>query len=362
MMDFNINYNRVLNRISTIDPVKYGKTRNFIDGDVTYLSPYISRGFISVKQVLDIVLQSGCKPFLIKTFIQELAWRDYWQLKWKHNRNKINDDLNYPQPMAKSAGIPVSMLHHNTGIDAIDNGISILYDSGYMHNHIRMYVASVACNVAKCHWKIPAQWMYYHLLDADWGSNALSWQWICGTTREKLYHVNQENINKYGYTNQTDTFLDSAYDDFPLMKVPEVLEERTLPELITILPETNNPVLDDNLPTLIYNFYNVDPNWKKDINANRILLLEPSVFTSYPVSPKSIEFCIALATENIPGIQVWVAEFPDVQKIAKGKILFKEHPLNLYSGSEEPREWLTDVKGDFNSFFGFWKKCEKLLI
>ena len=55
-----------------------------------------------------------------------------------------------------------------------------------------MYIASIICNTAKCHWKIPAKWFYYHLKDGDWGSNALSWQWVCGTNSGKKYYANQK--------------------------------------------------------------------------------------------------------------------------------------------------------------------------
>ncbi len=362
MVKFTTDYNALMKRIASLDPVNYGKTRNFTDGDVTYLSPYISRGFISVKQVLDIVLNAGYKPYQIKTFIQELAWRDYWQLKWQVNKNLINHDLIHQQPSADFSGIPESLLNHHTGIVAIDEGIESLYQTGYMHNHLRMYVSSIACNIARCHWKIPAQWMYYYLLDGDWGSNALSWQWICGSTRQTLYYANQENINKYCSTSQTHTFLDTRYEDLPAMDVPEILTTRLSPLLITPLPETTLPLLEADLPTLVYNYYNVDPLWRNDLAANKILLLEPSVFKEYPVSQKSLDFCIELAIKNIPGIQVWVAEFAELQQLVKGDLIYKEHPLNNYTGQQDSRDWLTSLKGDFNSFFSFWKKSEKQLF
>ena len=76
---FPTNYQEVLQRIRKIDPVKYGSTRNYLNGSVTYLSPYISRGIISTKFILSEVLNRGYNPSKIEKFIQELAWRDYWQ-------------------------------------------------------------------------------------------------------------------------------------------------------------------------------------------------------------------------------------------------------------------------------------------
>jgi deoxyribodipyrimidine photo-lyase len=69
----------ILKKIDQIDPLKYAKTRNFIDGHVTYLSPYISRGVISTKQVLEHVLSKGYKVYQMDSFVKELCWRDYFQ-------------------------------------------------------------------------------------------------------------------------------------------------------------------------------------------------------------------------------------------------------------------------------------------
>ena len=361
-MHFVTKYDEILERIAQIDPVKYARSRNFIDGSVTYLSPYISRGMISTRQVLDSVLARGYRPREIEKFIQELAWRDHWQQVWIANGSRVNDDLKHPQPLADRDGISSSIIEAATGIEAIDRGIESLYETGYMHNHVRMYVASIACNVAKCHWKTPAQWMYYHLLDADWASNALSWQWVSGANSNKLYYANQDNINKYCHTDQRHTFLDIDYEEFEGLQIPAILDDVVEPTLSTPLPNTEAPEIDPNLPTLIYNFYNLDPTWRSDMPANRILLLEPSVFQKYPVSQTSIEFCVALANENILDVKVWVAEFSELEKFPQGEIFYKEHPLNKYVGTEDARTWLTGVKGNFPSFFAFWKKSAKELL
>ena len=142
-----------------------------------------------------------------------------------------------------------------------------------------MYIASLCCNVAKSHWKLPAQWMYYYLLDGDWGSNALSWQWICGSNSHKLYYANQNNINKYCHTTQKNTFLDIEYHQFNDLNIPKELTELKDIKLTTHLPKmTEEIIIDINKPTLIYNFYNLDPKWKVNVDANRILLIEPVCF------------------------------------------------------------------------------------
>ena len=354
-------YNEILKKIDLIDPINYSRNRNFIDGSVSKLSPYISRGVISTKIIFDFLMKKQYNFSKIEKFIQELCWRDYWQLVWKENIDLINHDLKREQTDVRNHQIASSICDASTGIHAIDNAISALYETGYMHNHVRMYVSSIACNIAKSHWNVPAKWMYYSLLDADWGSNALSWQWVCGSNSNKKYYANQDNINKYCYTTQTNTFLDVEYSDFENLKIPKILEKTISPDLITKLPESDDLKIINNIPSLIYNFYNLDPLWRKDENCNRILLLEPEIFNKYPISNKSVDFMLNLA-KNINDIQVFVGSYKDLKNNYGLKtIIFKEHPLNNhYSGQVDERDWMFTNKSNLNSFFSYWNKSKKI--
>lgn len=359
---FPTDYDSILNRMESISPEDYGNSRNYIDGAVTQLSPYISRGVISTKQVFLSLKERGCDPSRIQKYIQELAWRDYWQQIWIEKGELINDDLKHAQPDVENHEIPQAIVNEKTGIEAIDQSIESLYETGYLHNHLRMYLAAMACNIGKSHWKVPARWMYYHLLDADWASNALSWQWVAGANSNKKYFANQENINKYCHSNQLGTFLDVSYDDFESIKTPEELLQLISPDLKTSLPPKIGIKINDECPTLIYNFYNLDPKWRSHIKANRILLLEPSHFEKYPISSKTVDFILDLA-KNIPGIQVFTGEFSELKsEYLFNEIYFKEHPTSRhYIGQEDQRDWMFSVKGYFPSFFTFWKKCKKEL-
>jgi len=294
-------------------------------------------------------------------FIQELAWRDYWQQVWVHMGEKINEDLRQAQRGVAHHQMPLALARGKTGIDAMDEAIQSFYESGYIHNHMRMYMASVACNIGKSHWLMPARWMYYHLLDGDWASNALSWQWVCGANSNKKYLANQDNINQYFYTKQKGTFLDTSYEDLSETSIPEALKSLLTPDLSTSLPTSGPVIFAGDRPTLIYNSYNLDPEWKKGMDANRILLLEPTHFSRYPVSAKSLKFIMDLS-KNIPDIQIFTGEFEALWEKAPRPVFFKEHPLNIhYKGTEEPREWMFDVQGFYRSFFAFWKQCKRFL-
>lgn len=360
-LEFVTDYTAILEKIDRIDPLKYGKTRNFVDGAVTYLSPYISRGVISTKQVLESMLAKGYKLHQMESFVKELCWRDYFQRVAQ--AKDLNKDIKQPQEPILNYQMPTTVVNANTGIDGLDGAIKQLYGSGYMHNHCRMYTASVVCNIAKSHWRHPAQWMYYHLLDGDWASNACSWQWVAGANSNKKYFANQENINKYAKTNQLHTFLDKSYEEIVQMDVPQQLVTTQKLELKTALPQSKTLQLNKNLPTFIYNYYNLDPRWHSEEDGNRILLLEPDFFKAYPVSEKCIDFMLALS-KNIPGIQVYVGSFQSlVDQYHLENIFFKEHPLNNgYKGTEESRDWIAEeVTGYFPSFFAYWKKVDKQL-
>ena len=157
------NYDRILNKILELKPKKYSKNRNYIDGSVSRLSPYISRGVISTKQIFT-YLYKNYKFYECEKFIQELLWREYWQIVWNHKN--IDTEVKTSQADVLNKKFPSCILNAQTGINAIDSAIRDLYEFGYIHNHLRMYIASITTNIAKTHWKIPAKWMYYHLLDA----------------------------------------------------------------------------------------------------------------------------------------------------------------------------------------------------
>lgn len=353
---FTTHYPSILKKLDEIDPISYGSTRNYVNGAVTYLSPYISRGVISTKQVLETVLAKGYQLSQIEAFVKELCWRDYFQRVGQVK--DLNHDIKHPQAPILNREIPTAVVEATSGIAGIDHAIQQLYSHGYMHNHCRMYTASLVCNLAKSHWHHPAQWMYYHLLDGDWASNACSWQWVAGANSNKKYITNQENINKYTNTNQVDTFLDQSYADIEKMDTPTPLLATQTLVLETLLPPSEVVQIDPKLPTFIYNYYNLDPQWHAEEAGNRILLLEPDFFTNYPVSKKCIDFMMALS-KNIAGIQIYAGSFKAfTEQYQLENIQYKEHPLNTgYFGKKDEREWiLKDVVGYYPSFFSYWKK------
>lgn len=376
-LDFPTRFEEIWAKVNAVDPIKYGKTRNFIWGAVTYLSPYISRGVISVEDVRSVVMKKVESPWEIEKFLQELAWREYWQRIWLVRGDGIFNSMKRPQPRRRTDfplnAVPQAVLNSETGIEALDKGIQHLSAAGYMHNHLRMYLASVWCNVGGYSWQEGAKWMYYHLLDGDIASNWLSWQWVCGTNSSKLYFCNQENINKYCGTKDAGTFLDFSYDvlaEEPI-RVPQALEEygnmnyseSFVYEGVRVITAAKELGFTGNEEVLVYHWYHLDPRWMEDSSAKRIFLVEPSFLMRFPVSKVVLNFVISLALE-IPNIQIAYCEFSEL-KVEFPHIDFvtREHPIaNLWGIRYTERIWMSSNENVEGSFFNYWKKSSREIM
>jgi deoxyribodipyrimidine photo-lyase len=370
--NFPTQYSAIVTKMHAIEPIQYAKSRNFINGAVTYLSPYISRGVIDISQIAKIALERY-PLYKIEKFISELAWREYFQRVWQHIGEGINSDIKNKQIEVAHNHLTLALLNKQTGIESIDKAIYYLEENGYMHNHVRMYLASIVCNIGKAHWHTPAKWMYYHLYDGDIASNQCSWQWVAGAFSSKKYYCNQENINKYTFSQQVQTYLDNDYEVLPTIAQPAPLQEHVPFNLTTNLNLNqynlgNAQIIEQlDLKTLtgnicIYNSYNLDPLWHSDEDCQNILLLEPAHFEQYPISNKVLQFIIDLGN-NINKLKIFVGSFNELKNniSTNSNIYYKEHPTTThYKGIKEERSWLyPEVSGYFSSFFGYWKKCEK---
>ena len=361
IIEFPTSISEIHRRIQSINPIQYRATRNFGNGAITQLSPYISRGAISTSSIFEHLKTLGLQWFDIEGLVQQLAWRDYFQNVWKVEKDGIFSDLKQPQENVESNGIPTAILKGETGIQILDNAVKSLYETGYLHNHLRMYLASICCNIAHCHWSEPAKWLYSNLLDGDLASNHLSWQWVAGSFSNKKYFANQDNLNKYFGGTQKGTFLDVDYSDFETLKTPDLLKEtqhfngRTSLDFIQ-----NDKILNEK--TLVFNYYNLDFAWHENETFQRILLLEPTFFEQFPVSEKCLDFALALS-KNIPDLKIFVGEFSALNEIISTEnICYKEHPTNNhYAGTRENRTSLSNLEGNFPSFFNYWKKIKKEL-
>jgi deoxyribodipyrimidine photo-lyase len=218
-------------RLKTIDPNAYSKTRNFGSGAVTRLSPYIHHGVISLSEVRDYVLSMVTSSGIATKLIQELAWRDFWQRVATSHPNWLWTDVEpYKTGFIAndySGFLPEDILTGNTKVSCINTFIKELINTGYVHNHARMYLASYIVHFRRIKWQIGAAWFLKHLIDGDEASNNFSWQWIASTFSNKPYIFNLENVNKYfgSYVDtspQNNFILDKSYERLAIDLFPKL--------------------------------------------------------------------------------------------------------------------------------------------
>ena len=185
-------------RLDQVRPKDYAHTRNALDGAVTYLSPYLTHGFLSVPDVAS-AMYHQYRVGVQHKLIYELGWREYFQHMHHHLGDGIGQSLREGvlPDSAYSTELPEDVRHACTRVPAIDNAIRMLYTTGYLHNHARLWVASYIVHLRKVHWRVAADWMYSHLLDGDLASNYLSWQWVAATGSHKPYLFNAETVEKF---------------------------------------------------------------------------------------------------------------------------------------------------------------------
>lgn len=348
-------------KLLSINPVTYQSTRNYIGGS-TRLSVYITRGVLTLPQIKDHLSKNYTRSQNYK-LIYELAWREYWQREWKIRGDHIFEDIKNKQEVVESNDLSLNVLKARTGVQALDSGINQLYDTGYIDNHMRMWLAGLICNIAHTKWQKGASWMYYHLLDGDPASNFLSWQWVAGTFSSKRYLPSQENINKYTKTIQNNTFLDLSYEELAKIKTPQILEERTYENLTWIPPKSLDLIIDKSKPTVLYHSFWLNKYWKSEISANRILVLEPSWFAKFPVSEKVTNSILEIASE-IPGIQIFVGNIEELLPQIEEDAYYMAHPsVTHWFGKEDQMPLLfpeVPLKS-YNSFSSFWNQCQKFI-
>lgn len=216
--------------LTKIDPIAYARTRNYGDGHVTRLSPYLHHGVLSLNRVRNHALTRCTEPAQITKFIQELAWRDFWQRALSaHPEGAWQDIEPYKTgfgPEAYADHLPEDIAQACTGVACMDTFIRELTETGYLHNHARMYLASYVVHFRRVKWQAGARWFLHHLLDGDVASNNLSWQWVASTFSNKPYIFNLENVTKY-FEGRVDT---SPLADQPLDASYETLQARLFPD------------------------------------------------------------------------------------------------------------------------------------
>ncbi|MFM2410319.1 MAG: hypothetical protein RL481_1147 [Pseudomonadota bacterium] len=171
--------------------------------NVSALSPWIRRRLITEEEVVAAVLRRHSFSAAEK-FIQEVVWRTYWK-GWLEMRPSVlwqfdADRIALKDRLAEDGQLNrrfQSAIEGRTGIDCFDAWVAELIQHGWLHNHARMWFASIWVFTLGLPWQLGADFFYKHLLDADPASNTLSWRWVAGLhTQGKHYLARAENIER----------------------------------------------------------------------------------------------------------------------------------------------------------------------
>jgi deoxyribodipyrimidine photo-lyase len=156
---------------------------------------------LTLAEVRDFALSQVKAPDDAGKFINELGWRDYWQRLYFHLGDGIWQDREaYKTGFAAShykPELPGAVLEGTTSLACMDGFSRELRETGYLHNHSRMWMAAYAVHWLGVRWQAGARWFLSHLLDGDPASNNLSWQWVASTFSNKPYIFNRENLERY---------------------------------------------------------------------------------------------------------------------------------------------------------------------
>ena len=173
-------------------------------GAVSQLSPYIRHRLITEKEVVQCVLTHHSQADASK-FLQEVFWRGYWkgwlQMRpsvWTGYKAALQASINRLQTESGLRSEFEAACLGQTEIDCFNYWSQQLINEGYIHNHARMWFASIWIFTLRLPWALGADFFMRHLLDGDPASNTLSWRWVAGLqTKGKTYLATAENIEKF---------------------------------------------------------------------------------------------------------------------------------------------------------------------
>ncbi len=218
-----------LNNFVEKNLVEYSRARNFDYGpskrqNTSCLSPYITHGILSE---IEIIKKSLKKFSFIKNekFIQEILWRVYWK-GWLELRPKVWSD--YLMDLNKLKKEYYNNKNYNeaingkTEIKCFNTWVDELKNYSYLHNHTRMWFASIWIFTLGLPWQLGAEFFMKYLFDGDSASNTLSWKWVAGIqTKGKNYIASEWNIKK---------FTNNRFNNIRLNENPTpIIDDRSYP-------------------------------------------------------------------------------------------------------------------------------------
>ena len=339
---------------------EYSKLRNFDYGpdnrsNISCLSPYITHGIINEKEVIKKSLNkfSFAKN---EKFIQEVLWRTYWK-GWLELRpsvwtdflielKKIKEDFQNNQTYKNA-------IEGKTNVECFNYWVNELKENNYLHNHTRMWFASIWIFTLNLPWQLGAEFFMQHLYDGDAASNTLGWRWVAGVqTQGKHYLASEWNIKKFTNNRFSNIKLnENAPPKISEKKYSILKQDFTNPENID---QNNLIIFENNLCFETSDFQN--NKFKKfyiisNKNENRCIKLSEKVlkFKSSLIQDQEQRF-------KNQSIDCEVIDISEIKKIEKAVVLYPTIGENLdYLNSNTVKINFLYRELDQNS----WQYCNK---
>ena len=280
----------------------YSKLRNFDFGpdkrsNVSCLSPYITHGVLNE---VEIIKKSLAKYSFNKNekFIQEVLWRTYWKgwlelrpsvwsdyiISLNSIREKYKEDINY-----------LKAIEGKTNIECFDEWVKELKTHNYLHNHTRMWFASIWIFTLDLPWQLGAEFFLKHLYDGDAASNTLGWRWVAGIqTQGKHYLASEWNIKK---------FTNNRFQNIKLNEnAPPKMADKTYS---IIKNDFINPTINEDKTLIIFeNSLSFEILNLKKFKFNKIILaVNSNEFRQVKLSDNVIKFKSELINDQLERIE-----------------------------------------------------------
>ena len=293
---------QALNEFIEKNLVEYSRLRNFDFGpdkrsNVSCLSPYVTHGVISE---IEIIKKSLKKYSFVKNekFIQEVLWRVYWK-GWLELRPDVWTDfiidLNKLKQEYKNNKNYLEAIEGKTKIECFNTWVNELKNYNYLHNHARMWFASIWIFTLGLPWQLGAEFFMRYLFDGDSASNTFGWRWVAGIqTKGKNYAALEWNIKK---------FTNNRFSNIKLKENPvPVIDDRNYP---IVNNDFINANLSNNQDLLIFeNHLSFEKSDFKDHSfKNLYFVFNENETRQIKLDEKVIDFKKSLITDQIENLK-----------------------------------------------------------
>jgi len=339
----------------------YSRLRNFDFGpdkrdNVSCLSPYVTHGVLNE---IEIIKKSLAKFSFSKNekFIQEVLWRTYWK-GWLELRPNVWTDylvsLSGIREKFKDNKEYLNAIEGNTNIECFNEWVKELKENNYLHNHTRMWFASIWIFTLNLPWQLGAEFFMQHLYDGDAASNTLGWRWVAGVqTQGKHYLASEWNIKK---------FTNNRFSNIKLNEnAPPKVSEKTY----SIVKQnfTNPQDIDQNNLLVFENNLSFETTDFKGFKFKKIYLISnKNENRSIKLSKNVLEFKSCLIKDQEQrikdqSIECEIIDISDVKNLG-------ENIIGLYPTVGENLDYLNSNKIKLNFLYRkldqySWQYCNK---